>query len=252
MTTEELIKHQQQITDKIYQIASSLIKVQGLAGIDAVPDGVPDCAAYLSSLPKVAWILKEVREQDEDGNPSGGGWTKPEEILRTLANRERWTVPTDRRIIYTMYGMRHHCHWKEMPNLSNDPLMGEVLKDVLWINLSKMPGRNSSGDMKYAKSYKETWSIIVKEQVRVYAPDVMIFGNCLDVCWSDFMTKDEWKNPIPIYDANGRHYLSIYCCSRQLILHAFHPSYPGMSEEFYVDSIIDAVDMYYPHVLMSK
>ena len=75
MKAEELEKIQEEIENKIFAWANDC----GLASddLDAISDGVADCAAYLNSSPRVAWILKEPYDDIDEttGSYSGGGWS---------------------------------------------------------------------------------------------------------------------------------------------------------------------------------
>lgn len=238
MTPSVLKSKQEAIQQRIYEIA----KKEGLSNenINAIPDGVADCEGYLNTSPRVAWILKEPYDYFlEDGKtPAGGGWLL---YCGFLSENKDWEKnKTWRRIIYTMYGLRNHKHYRDMDYISNSPEMGDVMKETVILNLSKMPARTTS-DHTFALNYEKYWAPILKEQIELYDPDVIIFGNTFEACWPIFVPED--AEPIRIF--KGRKcFIDLYRNNDRLLLYAYHPS-NLFKEEFYIDSLIDTINKYY-------
>ena len=167
--------------------------------------------------------------------------------IRKHLNDHKWGR-TDRRIISTMYKIRYH---KDMPLIKEQPEVSEVLKDVVWINLSKMPGKTTSGTS-YISEYKKHWQDIVKRQIDFYDPDVLIFGNNLvDSVFNDFV-EDERTNNLGEKRKWDMHFLTIHKGkNNRLVLHSYHPGRVFSHEQasYYEDTIVDAIDK---HLLVKK
>ena len=209
---------------------------------DAIYDGVADIESYLKSSPKVAWLLKEPWDDFENGNPSGGGWSIPRDCF--MKEDQEWKVRTWQRAIYVMYGLKYNLHYSEMDYIRDDPEMGKVLREVAWINLSKMPAFSTSSIKQITNQYQNIWRPIVLNQLDLYAPDVIVFGNTLQCCREDFLSKNDV--PIKTIEHNGVCFINIYKRNSTVLLDAFHPAFITVgagkgSVEFYVDSLIDAI-----------
>ena len=209
---------------------------------DAIYDGVADINLYLKSSPKVAWLLKEPWDDFENGIPAGGGWSIPKDCF--MKDDQEWKVRTWQRAIYVMYGLKNNLHFSEMDDIKNDPEMGRVLREVAWINLSKMPAYSTSSIMQITNQYKNIWRTIVLKQLDLYSPDVIVFGNTLQCCREDFLS--EGDVPIKRILHNDICFINVYKKNHTILLDAFHPAFISVgagrgSVEFYVDSLIDAI-----------
>lgn len=239
MTAKQMLAAQEAIENEIY----SLTQKTGLAkdGIDAIIDGVADCAAYLNSSPRVAWILKEPYDDKDPvtGEYCGGGWSLMEGFLKEGVV----TNTTLQRIIYVMYGLRNDLRYQDMDWISDNPEMGHVLRDIAFLNLSKMPAGTTSGDRSYAYYYNEYWKPILKKQIELYDPEVIVFGNTFDTCWSQFI--DEGTKPVEVIrNDEGKCFINVYKQNGRILLDAYHP---GLRNHvgFYVDSLIDTIKRNY-------
>ena len=243
MTPADFQKKQEEIEDEIYLYAQKC----GLANdkIEAIADGVADADAYLSSYPKVAWIGKEPYDSfDEDGNPCDGGWS----LTEGFRNTKDWSIPTWKLVIYSMYGLRNNLRYNEMDYIQDNPQMGDVMQSIAWINLSKMPRLSTSSNNKYISDYREYWRPIVKKQLDMYKPDVIIFCNTLAAaCFYDFFP--EGKEPDEhIYFNDSDCFICVYRYGDQILLDAYHPGarFSEEKREFYVNSLIDTIKKYKP------
>lgn len=63
-----------------------------------------------------------------------------------------------------------------MDYIEDKPEMIKVLKQIAYINISKMPNLTNSKDSEIAKFY-EIWKEILFTQIKTYSPDIIIFGN---------------------------------------------------------------------------
>ena len=237
----EFESKQAKIEEAIYQVPV----INGLSN-DAIADGVGDVAAYLSTSPKVAWVLKEPYDETEDGIGAGGGWSIQRDCF--MKSGGPWSVRTWQRVIYVMYGLRNHLHYAGMDYIRDDWSMGKVLREIAWINLSKMPALTKSSNTAVREAYEQYWKDIIKAQIELYNPDVIVFGNTLDLCRRSFL--DEADQSIDKVYRDGVYMIDVYKKSGRLLLNAYHPGFISISglkggEGHYVDSLIDTVEKYY-------
>ena len=71
MTAKEHITAQKEITDEITRQAIERNLTE--EDLEPISDGVADAEAYLSSNPKVMWVLNDPYDEFENGQPKGGG-----------------------------------------------------------------------------------------------------------------------------------------------------------------------------------
>lgn len=214
-------------------------------------DGVADFECYLASKPRIMVILKEAYDDsdvDEDGNvvPYGGGWSIPE-LFKQNAEIGKWTVLTWQRVIYAIYGYLKGYHYNEMDYIRDDPSMGDILLGVCWINLNKMPGLTQSNDSNVRQLCLEHWEEIIKEQIKVYDPEVIIFGGTLyeeDDFYYTFFTDEDWNGRDEcVEDNSGNTFMTKYQKDGRLIISAKHPGL-RRNVALWVDSIIDALKQF--------
>ena len=240
MNAEELQLAQVRIIDKI----NSLAKEKKLSNdnVEPIPDGIYSAELYLSAPLQIMWILKEPYDYfQEDGTPTGGGWLLYEGFLGE--DRDWQKNITWQRIIYTMYGLRNGLRYGDMDYIRNKPEMGDVMKETVILNLSKMPAQTTSGDYTFAQSYEACWKPILIKQIELYNPQVIIFGNTFDTCWPVFVPED--AKPIARIPEEGRCFINLYKYNGRLLLDAYHPGIRS-NVEFYVNSIIDTIREFFP------
>lgn len=237
ITAKELERKQKAIQDKIRKVAETNNLESGL--IECIPDGVADCAKYLASFPRVAWILKEPYDCfEEDGiTPCGGGWLLYEGFL---GENKDWTKNlTWQRIIYTMYGLRNEKSYEDMDYIRNNPDMGDVMKETVILDLSKMPAGTTSNHS-FANNFDKYWSVILKEQIELYDPHVVVFGNTFGACWPLFIDNDSTPIKIIKNPQNGRCFINLYQAHGRFLLDAYHPGIRS-NVAFYINSLIDTI-----------
>ena len=97
---KRLLDFQKKIHDRIGDFA----KEKGLWKPDykLILDGVNDIPGYLSSKPKIMWVLKEAwGKEDENGELTGGDY----EIWKCW-DKKGFNTPTWLTMIYILYGIR--------------------------------------------------------------------------------------------------------------------------------------------------
>ncbi len=232
MTAKELQKAQNEISDAIYAHAVDLGYDNNV--VEPITDGVYDIEEFLKSSPKVMWILKEPNGQKEDGSLEEGGWSFTEEgfkDLEAVAKVNSWKP-----LIYIMYGYLNGYYYDDMNDVREYPNMAKVMRQIAYLNVSKMPGYNKSyaNDIEH---YYHQWKPILDRQLDLYAPDVIIFGNTFAHFKKDFEEKGLEKK----YTYPG--WIDIYKSNDCLLFDAYHPSRKGKE---YVDTLIEALNKYYP------
>lgn len=242
---ETMKNHQENISKRVWDRAKERHLMTGLNSDNVWPitDGVADVASYLASTPKVMIVLKEPYDdttKDDQGRiiPYGGGWDFPM-LLKAQSEARVWPNRTWQRVIYAIYGFRNGRHYCEMDYIRNKPEMGDVLLDTCWINLSKMPGLMSSSDNKWKKAFDDNWNDIFVEQVKLYNPDVIIFGGTFDLAGSYVM--DNQINGEIVWSDDRQLSLTKYRHKDRLILAAAHPGIRH-NVDFWVNSIIGALN----------
>ena len=221
MTAEELIQAQRDIHNKIESFAEEAGLTQN-DSVSPIYDGVYDVELYLGTIPRIMWVLKEPVDED------GGGW----EIMKHIVDHpdKSYRVPTWRKLIKTSYGIINHQPWHEELFRHIDREMVKTVEKIAYINLSKMPGDKRSVDSKLKKNYS-LWRNILFEQIEVYDPQIIIFGNTFKFFKEDMIGLDIEPKKI-----GG--YLDIYERNGVLLFDAYHPSSSKFSNDC-IKSIIE-------------
>ena len=227
MDAKELNKRQQEIWKEMEKLAKELENGNRLP----IYDGVCDLDGYLSSKPKIMWILKEPNGQTEKGIEKGG-WAIPEESFTNL--EETAGQPTWQVMIYVMYGYQNGLKYDDMDYIHNKIEMAKVMQSIAYLNVSKMPGYNKSVKSNIEQRYTQ-WKTILNKQIETYAPDLIIFGNTFDHFKNDFKIRGLEK----IGNIPG--WIDVYKSGQLIILDAYHPSRKGRD---YVNTLIEALNIY--------
>jgi hypothetical protein len=227
MDAKELNKRQQEIWKEMEKLAKELENGNRLP----IYDGVCDLDGYLSSKPKIMWILKEPNGQTEKGIEKGG-WAIPEESFTNL--EETAGQPTWQVMIYVMYGYQNGLKYDDMDYIHNKIEMAKVMQSIAYLNVSKMPGYNKSVKSNIEQRYTQ-WKPILNKQIETYAPNLIIFGNTFDHFKNDFKIRGLEK----IGNIPG--WIDVYKSGQLIILDAYHPSRKGRD---YVNTLIEALNLY--------
>lgn len=176
---------------------------------------------YLGGL-RVMWILKESYDET-DGEVNGGGWC----LYHALDDAGAASIRTWQVMAYVTYGIRTGTRYNDMPTV--DGKMLDMLKDVAYISVSKMPGRTLSNSTYMANAYS-VWAETLKAQVEAYAPDVVILGGTS--AWALdglFASREPFAGHKDCYVSGDR-----------LVIAAYHPNQKSVKHEVYVDGIASA------------
>ena len=228
MTITELEQAQAEIIEEIYSFAERV----GLSNdnVEPIPDGVYSAEKYLLAPTQIMWILKEPYDDfDENGEPYGGGWN----LFGAFDNDDAWSSRTWQPMIYSMYGLFNNQKWEDMDWISDDKSMANVLKQIAYINISKIPASTATNDNSLWDKYN-LWKDILSKQIAIYAPKIIIFGNTFryfkdDLVGADTNPKKSIEGIVDLYENGGVKYLDTY-----------HPNQKMVERGTYVDSIIEA------------
>lgn len=235
MKFEELEKKQDKIHKKIELIAINKQLIKKTPRVEPIYDGVIDIAKYIKSSPRIMWILKEAYgDYTSTGKITGGGWSFSEKFSQDnfLDGFDMWKI-----MIQINFAIHNNKAWKEIDYIENDPKMINEIKNIAYINVNKMPGESESKDQKLFESYK-IWKDIIKEQIDLYKPELIIFGKTFQFFKDDFFHITEK----PIMTVSGKWYSDLYKKDGMVLIDAFHPSRKGGEDTSseYVNSIINA------------
>ena len=148
-----------------------------------VRDGVVSETDYLSSRPKIAFILKEVND------PDGGGWDLREFISeggrpQTWDNITRW--------VYGIRNLNSIPDWDFYSEIKNDFRI-ETLKSICALNLKKSPGTHTTDHASLNAVANEDKDYI-NNQYSIYDPDLTICGGTGDLFkWVAGHESKEWR-----------------------------------------------------------
>ncbi len=228
----ELDAKQKEIHERIRNIAER----EGLIskGLYPVLDGVSNIEGYLSSDPKIMWILKGAYPSKE-GNSEYSIWD--------CWNLENYNIPTWIPLIKMLHSLRHHLENDERIELRDmkdvNQKMLDDFKKTAYINLCKVPYDHEVDNI---EQESEPWKDIVKEQIILYKPDIIIFGGTYDI----LKRMEDFSSHVLIDKTPTEEIAHIYKESDGTILfNAWHPAYVGAYKkdllEYYVDEIADKI-----------
>jgi hypothetical protein len=199
---------------------------------EPILDGIVNEEKYLQSKYKIAWVLKEPYDED-DG--TGGGWSLTKDILNQeeLYPKVVGRSPTWQPMVYVTYSLLNNfLKYKDMEYIRDMPEMAQCLNQIALVNINKMPGFHRSNDDDIYEKY-QNWKHILHWQLKIYNPQIVIFGNTFQ-----FFSKD-----IGITDTEMKHgdCLDWILKDNKLFISAYHPAQTQISRDRYVQGIVDIV-----------
>ncbi|MBR6199537.1 MAG: hypothetical protein IKQ61_04630 [Spirochaetales bacterium] len=234
MTAQTLKKKQEEMHERIWQNAQDKGLIKQKPKLEPLYDGVTDIEGYLSSNLKIMWILKEGYDGfTAKGQPKGGDWS--------FTNSEFWDEACSsmhKVMMQITYSAQNgNIPFKKLDNIDDNPEMRDAIKKSVYLNISKMPAYSSSGDL--SEEYL-IWKDIILEQIKLYAPDVIIFGYTFGYMRYDLGITDNDK---PIHTQSGKWCSDIYQKDNMILVDAYHPARKGGEDgsHDYVTSIINAL-----------
>ena len=232
MRSVELHTRQIAIQEKMNQRADEL----GYEYNEIAPiyDGVIDVDGYLKSKPKIMWVMKEPYDEITDsGIPKGGGW----KIDFTL------DLPMFATMAKIVYGIVNEKYYDEIPEKGE--VLLKLLQTTAYINLSKMPALTKSNEIELKKKFAD-WKDIIIEQIDIYNPDVVIFGNTYKFFKEGDLGEDPCQDSL---DSASNYGITAVQKTRsgRILIDTYHPSpmrkcgNSELTDEKYINSIVKGV-----------
>ncbi len=196
-------------------------------------DGIINIEKYCKTSPKILWVLKEIN--DEDGYDQKDVLNEMvEKVLETKSlegsNRNAWYKTLDP-IIYTSYQIFNgykHFEDHSMDYIRDDSSMVETLQKIAFMNVKKQPGDARANNIQIQEWYDKTKEIL-KEQIELINPDIIIGGSTLYLFQEDF-------NLDFIGDA-----IKYAIKDNRIWIDAYHPNQTQITREKYCDTIMECV-----------
>jgi hypothetical protein len=169
MSKEHLELLETEINAELYDMAKAEKSIHA-----PITDCVVDIDRYLSSSPKMLWILKEPYD-DLSGDPCGGFSLTQDVLAKRKFGNKRPFAP----IAYVTYAVFHYfLKWSEIEYVTDDPMVGDSLKNIAYINVNKFPGKTRSNPESIAFYYRRNCELL-RKQIAIINPDIVIAGNIL-------------------------------------------------------------------------
>jgi len=132
-------------------------RAQGLHNKWPITDGVVDEPLYLATTPKMLWILKEPWDE--------GGWSLTKDAIpRMLKEGSIGDKGIFARMAWVTYSVLNGFQtWQQMPWVSNEPKVGESLRRIAYINISKLPGPKVTQMAKLRACYERNKAMLLRQ-----------------------------------------------------------------------------------------
>lgn len=240
LAIQHIKNEEENLTREINAIAKNL----HLPYANPIYDGVCDLEQYLSCGKRIMWIMKEAWDSSWEENGieyiGGGGWSmvgcfSGYGVDGKLPKDNTWKQNSLQSIIYAMYGYFNNKKFQDMDMIKSNKSMANILQQIAYINISKMPGRKNSNDKDILQSYR-TWKNILFKQIDLYNPEIIICANTFKYFQKDLEIND-------LIDENE--VLNTYTKDGRLWLDAYHPNQRKVSREWYVNSILKTIRVFY-------
>ena len=80
--------------------------------------------------------------------------------------------------------------YEKLPWIQDNPAVADILLEVAYVNVSKMPGRSRTNPATLLNLY-EKWKSVLLRQVDLYKPDVIVFCGTITLrCFAKDMSLD--------------------------------------------------------------
>jgi len=205
-------------------------------------DGVAFPEKYLAAKKRVMWVLKNsYDDSNETGNPVSDGMDIRDwfcdEALKAAVGKQIFV-----KMALASYCIQNGIYYSDAL-LSEKTKIMKALQSIALVDLSKLPGGTSISDAELKKEFSY-FKDIVSEQIELYSPDIIIFGNTLHCCHQIFAGLDYSKPLANFAVGDDTCFLRSFSDGKRLFLEAYHPSYPTSYED-YVGTIVKAVDQFF-------
>ena len=197
-------------------------------------DGPLNIEEYFKSDLKIIWVLKEAYD-GPDGSCSGWNYAEavggnPNAYLLTKLNKT-W-LP----IAYTSFGIQNKLKRNEMKKVRDDlNSYHEALRKISLVNINKLAAVNeTSSPYSQVKKAFARFKQILKKQIEILEPDVIIWAGTDDWMWQLF------GNSI-LKEERGKN--TIWKLGKVILIPAYHPANTKIKNENYIDDIINTAHL---------
>lgn len=225
-TYKEFVQECKKITDKIREINEFSI-VDGVINPEKyfnLPNNLP------KSKPRILWILKEAN--------SNTVWEYQNLLsIKELSKSKNYNIQTIRRVLYTSYGiLNDFTVYAELPAVTDERVYG-IAEQIAYINVNKDSGGSGTADIKRLEENSLKYRGILKQQIDLYNPDIIILGNT-----KKYLYEVEFDESIKTYSDSNTHNTALFEQDERLYIHAYHPGVRSniINESVYCNEIIDA------------
>lgn len=206
---------------------------------NATLDGIINIEKYVKSPIKILWILKEVN--DTDGYNQRVAFNDlVEQIIKTKSlsnsNRKYWWPTMDPIIYISFQILNDFLRWEDVDYITDNYKMVEVLQQISYINIKKTPGGASSNGAELTNAYN-LGKKIIRKQIELINPDVIIGGNTLSNLCEDYNLSN--------FKIAGVNNINYVIKDNRLFINSYHPQYLSrQNENFkgeYINEIVNIV-----------
>lgn len=197
-------------------------------GAEALPDGVLDLALYEQAPVKIMWILKQDREDCQDGA------TYAERIRRAAKEQRVQSSPTWASIAYASYAILNGVEKFESIPDANE--CSKAMLSTALVEIQKELGDPTTSDQIVRDGYAK-YGDLLSRQIKAADPDVIIV--CLPEGLKDVVLSI--RKDVFSLDDDGWSWGSCASslCGRKLLLWAWHPSQRCILRKEYVETIYE-------------
>jgi hypothetical protein len=172
MNLETILAEEKRILERIKQEC-----VDPLGKSEVISDGIVCPEIYVATSPRILWILKEpYYNGDSYSDARDGGWSLTYHCMNQKTDetaRNRAFQP----ICYIDYGIRNRIYdWNEMPWLRDCVEIRNTLKNIAYVNVSKLPGLKVSPGTRISEAYEKFRGLIL-DQIKTYNPNIIFACN---------------------------------------------------------------------------
>jgi hypothetical protein len=168
----------------ITELENSLFQRWAASREGFVSDGVVDEVSYLSSSPRIVFVLKEV---------NGGEDWDLRQFLREGGRSQTWDNVT--RWVHGIQFLSDDVQWKDLETITEDKRT-ETLRSICAMNLKKCSGGHTTDNNELAAIAAEDRAFI-NEQFSLYDPDLTICCGSItcDLLYEmvDFGQDQKWR-----------------------------------------------------------
>ena len=211
-----------ELEKKELEFESKIKSIKNEGRIYSVIDGIIDIEKYLNVKRKILWVLKDANYGKSDSNYP---MTRTYREFKTIKDVKHRSIT--RRMMLVSHKILNDIEPIE-------PL--EAFKSIACINIKKLAG-GSKSEHKVLKQEYEKHRDLILEQISVYDPKIIIFGDTLGYFEKDFnFRQPPWKSKFLM--GKEQHY---YFTNEKLYINAYHPSFwRPITEKNYCDKIFNA------------